>query len=95
MFYFYYLLLFVIVEKMGTGRTFLEVAQKAVCSGTTHLEQFYQDVVDKGGEGVILRDPLEFLQSGRSPGYLKHKVIGNLSRSLALLCLCCIVLCCC
>jgi len=75
MFYFYYLLLFVIVEKMGTGRTFLEVAQKAVCSGTAHLEQFYQDVVDKGGEGVILRDPLEFLQSGRSPGYLKHKVI--------------------
>jgi len=39
-----------------------------------HLEEFLQDVVDKGGEGIILRDPFIPLQAGRSMGYLKHKV---------------------
>lgn len=39
-----------------------------------HMERFFQDVVDKGGEGIILRDPIALLQPGRSLGYLKHKV---------------------
>jgi len=38
------------------------------------LERFYQDVIDKGGEGVILRDPNVTFRPGRCPGYLKHKV---------------------
>jgi len=44
-----------------------------MCQGLSHLEKFFQDVVDKGGEGVILRDPSAPPQPGRSPGYLKHK----------------------
>lgn len=39
----------------------------------TQLEKFYQDTIDKGGEGVILRDPDAKFQAGRDPGYLKHK----------------------
>jgi len=54
---------------------FLEVAPKIVCKGMRHLEEFLQDVVDKGGEGIILRDPFIPLQAGRSMGYLKHKVL--------------------
>jgi ATP-dependent DNA ligase len=38
------------------------------------MEQFLQDIIDEGGEGIILRDPLAPNQSGRSPGFLKHKV---------------------
>lgn len=53
---------------------YVSVAEKEVCRGLEHLEAFFQDVLDKGGEGVILRDPLALLQPGRSPGYLKHKV---------------------
>ncbi len=40
----------------------------------------FQDVIDKGGEGVILRDPVSLYQPGRSAGYLKHKVSTNLDR---------------
>ena len=38
-----------------------------------HLEEFFQDIIDKGGEGIILRDPAAPFQRGRAPGYLKHK----------------------
>jgi len=51
------------------------VAPKELCSGVAHLEKLFQDIVDKGGEGVILRDPIAPLQSGRSTGFLKHKVL--------------------
>jgi len=30
--------------------------------------------MDQGGEGIILRDPFSALESGRSSGFLKHKV---------------------
>jgi len=38
------------------------------------MEVFFQDVVDKGGEGIILRDPRCSYEPGRSRGFLKHKV---------------------
>ena len=53
---------------------YVEVAQKQECQDMQHLEKFFQDVIDKGGEGIILRDPEAGLQPGRSAGYLKHKV---------------------
>ena len=53
---------------------YIELAKKDVCGDTAHLEKFLQDVMDKGGEGVILRDPRSLYHPGRSPGYLKHKV---------------------
>ena len=48
--------------------------KKVECKDIQHLESFFQDVIDKGGEGVILRDPMGLWQPGRSAGYLKHKV---------------------
>jgi DNA ligase 1 len=54
---------------------YVELAPKHVCAGISHLEKFFQDVVDKGGEGVILRDPSSPYVQGRSVGYLKHKVL--------------------
>lgn len=53
---------------------YIQVAPMVECTGTPHLEIFLQDIIDKGGEGIILRDPSAPLMSGRSPGYLKHKV---------------------
>jgi len=50
------------------------VAMAERCQGMQHMEQFFQRVIDKGGEGIILRDPRATLQPGRSPAYLKHKV---------------------
>ena len=56
---------------------YIEVAPKEECKGLTHLETFLQDIVDKAGEGIILRDPYAPLQPGRSSAYLKHKVRQN------------------
>ena len=53
---------------------YVDIAEKVVCTGIEHLESFFQDVIDKGGEGVILRDPQALLQPGRAASYLKHKV---------------------
>ena len=44
------------------------------CKDEAHLESFFQDIIDGGGEGIILRDPQAPYQAGRSQGYLKHKV---------------------
>jgi len=41
------------------------------------LESFFQDIIDQGGEGIILRDPNCMYSPGRSKGYLKHKVTSS------------------
>jgi ATP-dependent DNA ligase len=53
---------------------YVEVAPKVECKDIQHLEEMYQDIVDKGGEGIILRDPNLPYETGRSKGFLKHKV---------------------
>jgi len=60
--------------------SFVEVAPKHECKDINHLETLFQDILDKEGEGVILRDPNGLYEAGRSRGYLKHKV--NLDPSL-------------
>lgn len=52
----------------------ISIAPKEVCRDLNHLETFFQDIVDRGGEGIILRDPDAAYVAGRSKGYLKHKV---------------------
>jgi len=63
---------------------YIGIAEKVVCQGNEHLESFFQDVIDKGGEGIILRDPQAVLQSGRSNSYLKHKVLFTFPASIFL-----------
>lgn len=50
-----------------------------------HLEKYFQNTIDLGGEGIILRDPAAPYQPGRCPGYLKHKVLGTLFTSTLIL----------
>jgi len=50
------------------------MAPKEICTGLGHLEKYYQDIVESGGEGIILRDPNSPYEAGRSRGFLKHKV---------------------
>ena len=57
---------------------YVEVVEPVVCADVAHLEKFFQDVIDAGGEGVILRDPGAPFKHGRDPGYLKHKVFPSL-----------------
>lgn len=65
-----------LIEKLlGDGKhKYLELAPREICKSTTHLEAFFQDIIDGGGEGIILRDPSSLYVPGKSVGYLKHKV---------------------
>ena len=58
----------------GKGYKHIEIAQKVECKGMQHFEKVLQDFIDKGAEGIILRDPSEPYAPGRAKGYLKHKV---------------------
>ena len=58
----------------GKQHRFIQVAPYTLCQGTDHLEKIFQDIMDQGGEGIILRDPWGPFESGRSSGFLKHKV---------------------
>mgnify|MGYP002385648633 FL=1 len=53
-----------------------------MCTGIAHLEKVFQDVIDRGGEGVILRDPSAPYVQGRSTGYLKHKVTETTKKAV-------------
>jgi len=52
---------------------YIEIAKWEECRNEHHFEQTFQNIIDQGGEGIILRDPSSPYQPGRSPGYLKHK----------------------
>ena len=58
----------------GKNHRFIQIAPYTLCKDTAHLEKIFQDIMDQGGEGIILRDPASPFQSGRSTGFLKHKV---------------------
>lgn len=58
----------------GKGHRYIELAPYEECKDFSYLEKYFQDVVDKGGEGIILRDPIRPYESGNTQGYLKHKV---------------------
>ena len=62
----------------GKVYKYLEVAPVEQCRSMKHLDEIFQDIMARGGEGIILRDPSAFYQAGRSPGYLKHKVSYSL-----------------
>jgi DNA ligase-1 len=53
---------------------FIDVPSKEECKNQQHMHKFLQDIIDEGGEGIILRDPFSLYQPGRSLGFLKHKV---------------------
>ena len=53
---------------------YVSLAPFTLCEGTDHLEKIFQDIMDQGGEGIILRDPSAPFEVGRSRGFLKHKV---------------------
>jgi len=69
--------IFLLEEKLGgEGRhPFTQIAPMVLCSDMSHLDNYFQNVVENGGEGIILRDPQSLLIPGRSPGFLKHKVL--------------------
>ena len=70
------------VGEDGRVGKYITLAPRQVCTGIAHLEKLFQDVIDRGGEGVILRDPSAPYIPGRSTGYLKHKVTETTKKAV-------------
>jgi ATP-dependent DNA ligase len=41
--------------------------------GAEHLQEYFNSIVAKGGEGVMLREPRSLYKAGRSPSLRKFK----------------------
>ena len=63
----------------------VQLAPTEPCKDMTHIETYFQDIIDKGGEGIILRDPDSLYEAGRSSAFLKHKVNSSFLFALFLI----------
>ena len=52
----------------------IQLVEMVKCSGEQHLEQYLSDILDSGGEGVILRKPNSLYEKRRSQTMKKLKV---------------------
>lgn len=52
----------------------IEIVTQLKVKNTTHLNEFFQQIVNQGGEGVVVRNPVEGFQTGRLRSALKLKV---------------------
>jgi DNA ligase-1 len=50
------------------------VAPSTKCTGQTHLNEYMQNILQEGGEGVMLRRPQSLYEPGRSKSLYKFKV---------------------
>jgi len=72
----------------------VQIVPQKQCKGESHLKQYFQEIIDKGGEGVVLCKPKSMYQSGRSENCYKLKqyhdnevkIIGVHSTFSGLLC---------
>jgi DNA ligase-1 len=51
----------------------VKVVEHKLCRSANHLDKFENKIVENGGEGVMLRDPLSYYENKRSDTLLKIK----------------------
>ncbi len=73
------------VDRMSTLRNtiptdhpYIQVVPAFQCRSKAHLETFYHSILDKKGEGVMLRTPNSPYEVGRSSHLLKYKVTSRI-----------------
>ncbi|QLB15475.1 DNA ligase [Mannheimia granulomatis] len=54
---------------------YIEIIEQIPIQDKAHLEQFYQSILTKGGEGVVVRNPKAHYIQGRSAQILKIKPV--------------------
>ena len=52
---------------------FVKVVNFVKCEGKEHLKRFSAEIIAKGGEGVVLREPGSLYNAGRSASLRKYK----------------------
>ena len=61
------------LQKSETLPKFVKIIDTVKCEGKEHLHRYLVEVVAKGGEGVMLREPGSLYRGGRSPSLRKFK----------------------
>ena len=61
------------LKKDGKLPEFVHIVDATICKGKEHLQEYFNSIISKGGEGVMLRDPQALYQAGRSPSLRKYK----------------------
>jgi DNA ligase-1 len=54
---------------------FVKIVDMVKCTNSSHFAEYFQQIKEKGGEGVVLRDPQSVYEAGRSKYLRKYKVI--------------------
>lgn len=57
----------------------IKVVNSVVCSGKNHLLSYLEEILTKGGEGLVIRNPNAKYAPGRSNQSLKVKVSESLT----------------
>jgi DNA ligase-1 len=57
-----------------TFPNFVKPVETVFCKGKEHLKEYFEKIIKKGGEGVMLRKPKSLYEGGRSESLCKYKV---------------------
>ena len=57
--------------------SFVNIVETVTCKGNDHLKEYFDSIIAKGGEGVMLRDPQALYKSGRSESMKKYKPFSD------------------
>ena len=60
-------------QQEGKLSDLVKVIEVTRCESPEHLKQYFDQVLKKGGEGVMLREPQSLYKAGRFPGLRKYK----------------------
>jgi ATP-dependent DNA ligase len=58
----------------GSFPDFVKPVNFVKCKGNTHLKEYFDSIIAKGGEGVMLRKSMSLYEGGRSESLKKFKV---------------------
>ena len=61
------------IQEQGLFPSFVNLVSNVKCASKEHLQEFFNSIVLKGGEGVMLRESQSLYKSGRSESMRKFK----------------------
>jgi DNA ligase-1 len=61
------------MKERGELPSFVRVVDTEKCKGREHLKEYFDKIIAKGGEGVMLREPQSLYKAGRSNSLRKFK----------------------
>jgi DNA ligase-1 len=65
-------------RKEGSFPDFVKPIDFVKCKGNEHLKEYFDNIIAKGGEGVMLRKSMSLYEGGRSESLQKYKVKNHM-----------------